>query len=73
MYGEMGEEGFDLWRAHGGGVAQFMETDEAFVPVEISLFGAVGVPAQADGLAEAVGEFLLWHCRLLLTAFFSVV
>ena len=62
MGGEMGEESFDLWRAHGGGVAQFVEADKAFVPVEIGLLGADGIPAQADGLAEAVGEFLLRHC-----------
>jgi hypothetical protein len=29
--------------------------------MEIGLFGADGIAAQADGLAEAVGEFSLWH------------
>jgi hypothetical protein len=61
MYGEMGEEGFDLWRAHGGGVAEFVEADEAFVPVDICLLGAIGIAAPADGFAEAVSDFLLGH------------
>ena len=61
MNSEMGEEGFDLWCAHGGGVAQFMEADEALVPMGIGFLGADGVSAQADGLAEAVGELLLRH------------
>jgi len=61
MYGEMGKEGFDLWRAHGGGVAEFVEADEAFVPMEIGFLGADGIAAPADGFAEAVGDFLLRH------------
>ena len=61
MNSEMGKGGFDLWCAHGGGVAQFMEADEALVPMGIGLLGADGVSAQADSLAEAVGEFLLRH------------
>ena len=61
MYGEMGKEGFDLWRAHGGGVAEFVEADEAFVPMEVGFLGADGIATQADGVAEAVGDFLLRH------------
>lgn len=60
--GEVGEESLNLWCAHGGGVAQFVEANKAFVPMEIGFLGADGVSAPADGLAEAVGEFLLWHC-----------
>jgi hypothetical protein len=48
-------------RSHCGGVAQFVEANIALVPVDISLFGAIGISAQADSLAEAVGEFFLWH------------
>jgi len=42
-------------------VAELVEADEAFVPVDICLLGADGIAAPADGFAEAVGEFLLWH------------
>lgn len=55
--GEVGEKSFDLWCAHSGGVAQFVEADKAFVPMEIGFLSADGVPAPADGLAEAVGSF----------------
>ena len=63
---EMGEEGFDpfgrlrtnLRCAHGAGVVQLMEADIALVPMNISLFGAIGIAAEADGLTQAVGEFL---------------
>lgn len=68
----MREEGFDFGCAHGGGVAQFMEADEAFVPMEVGFLGAIGVPAQADGFAEAVSEFLLWHCRSPLDSVFPL-
>nr|WP_048810280.1 hypothetical protein [Candidatus Methylacidiphilum infernorum] len=54
---EMGEEGFNLWFAHGRGVAQFVEADEAFVPMEIGYLSADGVAAQANCPAEAVGNF----------------
>ena len=42
-------------------VAEFMEADEAFVPMEIGFLGADGIATQADGVAEAVGDFLLRH------------
>lgn len=49
LRGEMIEEGFDLRRAHGGAVAQVVEADETFVPMEAGLLSADGVAAQADG------------------------
>lgn len=70
MGSEVGEEGFNLWCAHGGGVAQFMEADEAFVPMEVGFLGADGIAVQADGFAEAIGDFLLRHdCSPHLTGF----
>jgi len=42
-------------------VAEFVEADEAFVPVEVGFFGTDGIAAQAHGLTEAVSEFLLRH------------
>jgi hypothetical protein len=42
-------------------VAEFMEADEAFVPMEIGFLGADGIATQADGVAEAVGQFSLRH------------
>jgi len=58
---EMGEEGFTLRCAHGGGVAEFVEADEAFVSMEVGFLGADGIATQADGVAEAVGQFSLRH------------
>lgn len=45
----------NLWRAHACGMAEFLEADEALVPVNISLFGADGIEA------EALSECLLRH------------
>jgi hypothetical protein len=59
--GKVAEELFDFGRVHVFGVAQVVEADVTFVPMDISLFGAIGVSAQADGVADAVGEFFLWH------------
>ena len=61
MGSEVGEEGFNLWCAHGGGVAEFGEADEAFVPIEVGFLGADGIAMQADGVAEAIGQFVLRH------------
>jgi hypothetical protein len=50
--GEIGEELFDLGRCHFGGVAPVIpllaETNEAFDPCDIGLFGAVGVVLEAQ-------------------------
>lgn len=61
LRGKVDEELFDFGGAHGGGVTEFVEAGVTFVPVDISLFGAIGVSAQADSFADAVGEFFLWH------------
>ena len=45
---EMGEEGFTLRCAHGGGVAEFVEADEAFVSMEVGFLGA-GWNSRAGG------------------------
>jgi hypothetical protein len=58
---EMGEEGFTLRCARGGGVAEFVEADKAFVPMEVGFLGADGIAAQADGVADAIGQFSLRH------------
>lgn len=42
---EMSQERFDFRRSHCAGVAQVMEADIAFVPVDVSLFGAIGISA----------------------------
>jgi len=60
MYSEIGQEGLNFWRSHGGRMAQFVEADKTFVPADIGFFGADGVAAQADRFAEAVGDFLLF-------------
>jgi hypothetical protein len=58
---EMGEEGFNLRCAHSGGVAEFVEADKAFVPMEAGFPGADGIATQADGVADAIGQFSLRH------------
>ena len=75
MYGvnKVGEEGFDLECAHGGGVTQFVEADKTHVPVEIGFLGADGVPAQADSFAQAIGEFLFRHGRLFLDSVYIIL
>jgi hypothetical protein len=61
MGSEVGEKGFNLWCAHGGGVAEFMKGDETFVPMEVGLLGADGITTQANGVAEAIGQFFPRH------------
>jgi len=57
--GKVAEELFDFGRPHCAGVAQLAEADKTFVPLDIGFLSANGVSAQADGVADAVGEFFL--------------
>ena len=59
--GKVAEELFDFGRPHCAGVAEFVEADKTFVPLDIGFLSADGVSAQADSFADAVGEFFLWH------------
>lgn len=54
---QVSQEGFHFGLAQVVGVAQFVKADEADVPLDIGLFGAVRVAAQADGGTELIGEF----------------
>ncbi len=51
----MAEELLDFGGAHGAGVAQVVEADKTFVPLDIGFLSADGVSAQANGVVEAVG------------------
>ncbi len=61
LHGEVGEELFHLRGAHRRGVAKalgrLVEVDIALGPADVALFGAVGVVAGAQGLADAIEEF----------------
>ncbi|MDO9348765.1 MAG: hypothetical protein Q8M58_04865 [Anaerolineales bacterium] len=53
--GKVAEELLDFGGAHGAGVAQVVEADKTFVPLDIGFLSADGVSAQANGVVEAVG------------------
>jgi len=59
--GKVAEELFDFGCPHCAGVAESVEADKTFVPLDIGFLSADGVSAQADSFADAVGEFFLWH------------
>jgi len=63
------EEGFDFGCGHGGGVAEFVEADEACDPVDVGLFGADGVVFEAQRIADLIEQFpgcwLWFHRRVL--------
>ena len=52
--GQVGEEGLDFGDAHIFRVSLVVEEDEAFDPVDVSLFGAIGVMLAAQRLPHAV-------------------
>ncbi len=60
--GKVGEELLDFGGAHFGGVAFAVEEDVAFGPVEVGLFGAVGVVFDAQSVAHLVEEFGSHRC-----------
>jgi len=53
----------DFCYAHRGGVAEFVEADVFLVPRDAGFLGAAsrGVVLEADGVAQAVGQFFLRH------------
>jgi len=55
--GQVGEEGGDFGRAHVFGVAELVEVNKAFDPIDVGVFGAAGIMFDADGGAELVEEF----------------
>lgn len=61
--GEVGEEGFDLRRAHFAGVAFVVEEDEPFDPGDVGLFGADGIVFAADRISDLVEKFLRSFAR----------
>ena len=57
--GEVGEEGFNFRCAHLSRVAFVVEEDEPADPLDVGLFGAVGVVACAEGGAYAIEQLRL--------------
>jgi hypothetical protein len=59
--GKVSEIPLDLAGAHGAGMAPavgaFVEAEEQFDPTEVAVFGAQGVVAQAEELADLFEEF----------------
>ncbi|MBK8129452.1 MAG: hypothetical protein IPK53_11315 [bacterium] len=55
--GQVGQEGIDLGCAHYGRMAFVMEEDITANPVEVLLFGAVGIVAQAENVSELIEQF----------------
>jgi hypothetical protein len=47
---QVGQEGFDLGSAHLGRMADVVEVDVAFDPVDVGLFGADGIMFDPDGV-----------------------
>lgn len=52
--GEVGEEGFDLGSAHIGRMFFAVKKDEAFDPVDVGLFGAVGIVFEAEPVPHLI-------------------
>jgi len=55
--GELCEEGLDFWVSHFFGVAFVVEDKVAFDPIEVSLFGAVGVVLGAQDVTSLIEKF----------------
>ena len=58
--GKVGDEGFDFGVAHVFGVAFAMKKDVPFGPIDIGVFGAVGVVLGLKGFAHLVEEFFIF-------------
>lgn len=52
--GKVDDERLDFGNTHLGGVALFVVEDIAFAPVDVGLFGAIGIVFCPDGIAELV-------------------
>ena len=54
LSGEIAEEFFYLWPAHGLWVPLITEKEEALNPVDISLLGRVGIILEPNRLANVI-------------------
>jgi hypothetical protein len=62
--GKVGQEKLYLDCAHGGRVLLAVETDEAFSPIDVRLFGADAVVSKADPIAYLIKQARRWwRCR----------
>lgn len=64
--GEVCDKGLNFRDAHFGGMALVVMEDVALAPIEVGLFGAVGVVLGADGVAEPIKKFFFLRRRCLL-------
>ena len=64
LNGKVGEEGADFGHTHLAGMAFIVEENETFDPLNVALFGAVGIMLDTQGLAYLVEKFFLWRHRL---------
>lgn len=64
--GEVCDEGLNFRDSHFGGMALIMMEDVALAPIEVGLFGTVGVVLGTDGVAKLVEEFFPLQGRCLL-------
>lgn len=58
LHGQVSQKCLHLGGAHFGRVAQVVELDGAFDPVDVGLFGADGVMFEADGVADLIEQLL---------------
>jgi hypothetical protein len=77
----VGDKGLDFRVAHLGRVADIVEVDVAFAPVETGFFGADGVVFEADGVPSAsspqlrsgqAGQARIWSSGFLSVDIMSI-
>ena len=56
VYGQVGQEGVDLRRSHVARMPQTVKANEAHNPLGVGLFGAKGIVAETDFVADLVEE-----------------
>jgi hypothetical protein len=57
---EVGDKSFDFGGAHFPGMTLVMKEDETTAPIDIGLFGAIGVVLSLQGFAHLVKEFFVF-------------
>ncbi len=65
IYSQVGEEGGEMGLAQGRRVLKSVKNDIFFVPMDVGVFGAAGIAALADGVAELVFESFGGHGGVL--------
>jgi hypothetical protein len=67
LYGQIGQKRLDFRTVQIFGMLLVVEEDKTFNPIEISLFGSIGIMLGAKGLADLIEQLRGWRWHQMIS------